>query len=501
MAGAIALAAGEQAGRGARPRRRWVRANWYDAASDGDQNRKHWLPSAAGLSAGQCADAALRRTLRNRARYECDNNTYAAGMVATLANDAIGVGPTLQAGLRSPTAATAVETLWWEWAEEVGLGDKLWTMRRARAVDGESFLLLVDDEDMEHPVKMTCRVLEADYVADEGFALVGGPHRVDGIEFDRSGRPAWYTVLDPSAGAGALAGAALRVHASRVRHWFRADRPGQRRGVSEIQAALPLYAMLRRYTLAVLAAAETAAEISLVTTTDAPADPDDEDETGRPEAFDEFEIARNAGMVLPSGVKVQQLKAEQPTTAYPDFKTEIISEIARGLNMPFNVAAGNSAGYNYSSGRLDHRIYYRALEIDRTSCVRSVLDPVFRAVMLAAGAAGALPASAARLAGRVPHEWHWQPPASIDDLKEANASWRRLLNGDLSLSQMCAERNLDWEEVAEQRAREAAKLRSLGLPVPWEQPEEGGEEGRRATREAAEADESEIDTELEETRV
>ena len=46
-----------------------------------------------------------------------------------------------------------------------------------------------------------------------------------------------------------------RVPAAAVIHYFRTDRPGQRRGIPEITPALPLFAQLRRYTLAVIAAA------------------------------------------------------------------------------------------------------------------------------------------------------------------------------------------------------------------------------------------------------
>ena len=42
--------------------------------------------------------------------------------------------------------------------------------------------------------------------------------------------------------------------------------------------------------------------------------------------------------------------------------------------MPFNVAAGNSSGYNYASGRLDHQTYYRAIRIDQAHLARTVLD-------------------------------------------------------------------------------------------------------------------------------
>ena len=47
--------------------------------------------------------------------------------------------------------------------------------------------------------------------------------------------------------------------AAAVVHLFRSDRPGQARNVPDITPALPLFANLRRYTLAVISAAELAA--------------------------------------------------------------------------------------------------------------------------------------------------------------------------------------------------------------------------------------------------
>jgi len=71
-----------------------VRAR-YDAAVTSDENRRHWA-HADGLSANAAANPVVRRTLRNRARYEVANNSYARGIVLTLANDTVGTGPRLQ---------------------------------------------------------------------------------------------------------------------------------------------------------------------------------------------------------------------------------------------------------------------------------------------------------------------------------------------------------------------------------------------------------------------
>ena len=70
----------------------------YDAATTTDENRRHWA-SADGLSADVANSPQIRRTLRNRSRYEVANNSYARGIVLTLANDLVGTGPRLRAGL------------------------------------------------------------------------------------------------------------------------------------------------------------------------------------------------------------------------------------------------------------------------------------------------------------------------------------------------------------------------------------------------------------------
>lgn len=74
---------------GVRAQRRPARAvrvvrGRYDAATTTDDNRRHWA-AADGLSAAAANSPAVRRTLRNRARYEVANNSYAKGIVLTLA--------------------------------------------------------------------------------------------------------------------------------------------------------------------------------------------------------------------------------------------------------------------------------------------------------------------------------------------------------------------------------------------------------------------------------
>jgi capsid protein len=85
-----------------------VRAK-FDSAQTNADNRRHWA-NADGLSADAAANPEIRRILRNRARYEVANNSYARGIVLTLANDVIGTGPQLGSWRDRPSQADREES-------------------------------------------------------------------------------------------------------------------------------------------------------------------------------------------------------------------------------------------------------------------------------------------------------------------------------------------------------------------------------------------------------
>ncbi|MCC6320040.1 MAG: phage portal protein [Phycisphaerales bacterium] len=366
-------------GSGPRGGRRLVVAK-FDSAQTTADNRKHWA-SADGLSPNAAINPEVRRILRNRARYEVANNSYAKGIVLTLANDTIGTGPRLQMLTGDAEANARIEDAFEAWSRAVDLPGKLRTMRIARAETGEAFALLVNNPGVASPVSLDLKLIEADQVCTP-LLQRGRTDEIDGILLDQWGNPSAYRVLKRHPGdSGFLRAPNAPIDdlfaydtlpAASVVHYFRADRPGQLRGIPDITPALPLFAQLRRYTLATIAAAETAANFAAVIYTDAPAN----GEADPLEPMDEVELEQRLATVLPGGWKLGQVHAEQPTTTFGEFKREILNEIARCLNMPFNVAAGNSSGYNYASGRLDHQVYYTSIRVEQHHLQLAVLDRI-----------------------------------------------------------------------------------------------------------------------------
>jgi hypothetical protein len=102
--------------RSAAPRAlRMVRAR-YDATVTNEDNRRHWA-NADRLLANSANSAEVRRILRNRSRYEVANNSYARGIVLTLAHDVVGTGTRLQMLKADAEANRRIEQEFSRWAK------------------------------------------------------------------------------------------------------------------------------------------------------------------------------------------------------------------------------------------------------------------------------------------------------------------------------------------------------------------------------------------------
>ena len=421
----------------------------YDAARTTTENESLWK-YVDSMSAAAANSPGVRQTIRDRARYEASNNSYARGIVDTLANDV--VGPVVQLQLGDSEFAQSVERHFEAWAAATNIWSKIRTSQRAKTQDGEVFPLMITNRRLGHEIKLDIRLIECDQV--EGwFGNVGREDEIDGVRLDENGVPTHYRLLKQHPGdyrtlKGGSPLAGDWVSAKYMLHYFTSDRPGQVRGISELLPALSLFGQLRRYTSAVIETASRAAEISSVMHTDLM--PEGAAELADPVTI--IEAERNAILSLPEGWKLTQLKPEQPTTQYGDFKSEIINEIARCLNMPFNVAAGNSSGYNYASGRLDHQTYDRSIEVRRQELQQQVLDPILRVWVAEYAARHSLTSEQA--AELMDHEWHFAGRDHVDPAKEANADNVRLANGTLNYATYYARRGKDWKREERQRIRE-----------------------------------------------
>lgn len=439
-------------------RARIIRGTRFDALTNVDL-LNHWR-WADNRSIDASLDPYTRQQLRNRARYEVANNSYALGVALAISNAVVGSGARLQilSGLNDDR--DLIKRAEWDfaaWCVEINLAEKLRAMRFARFQDGESFAILHTNRKLRTPVKLDVMPIGAERVSASFVNM--DPLNVDGIQLDEDGNVVSYRVLtrhpgDITVGTSQFVVDAQTYPASQVVHWYRRTTTEQHRGAPEITAALNLFALLRRYTLAVVTAAETAADFAAVMYTDSPGDFGN---VKTPKPFETYDIERGLLMTCPEGWKVGQLKSEQPTTTYKDFKREILGEIGRSLQIPVNIISGDSSSYNYASGRLDHQEYQKAVRVDQAQASNVVMRPIFNEWWREYSLASGLPRSTPSVA------FYWDGFEHVDPLKEANAQAVRLADFTTNLSIEYGKQGRDWEDELLQIKRERDKMAELGI--------------------------------------
>lgn len=440
----------------ARSPRERLNARWEVASPA----RARLFPGADAYSADAALIPAVRKAMRERCRTQVQNDPVADGIVDTAANDLVGSGPRLQVLIDGDADADKIESVWEEWADEINLAETLRVMRRARATDGESLGVLVSNDSLTHPVKLEVKLVETEQLHDPNPAALMSPSSMtDGILLDALGHPSMYRFLRSHPGDSLRLDplAYEDVPAKYVLHYFKRSRAGQHRGVPDIAPALIRFAHLNRFIMATLTAAEFAASNAGVVRTNAA--PVDGAESLN--ALEELELDRNTYTVLPEGWGIEQVRPEHPATTYKEFRREVLSDIARCLQMPLNVAILNSSGFNFSSGKLDHLVYHRAVGIERQRMAALVLEPLFAMFMSEAVLVEGLLPQVGRVRGRLKHRWVWPGIGAIDPLKEAQAQQARLSAGVTTLAREFSDAGLDWRDELDQRMQEIAARKRL----------------------------------------
>jgi capsid protein len=456
----------------ARPERRTVKAR-YDAAKLSSENAEHWA-MADGLDAASANSLAVRRVIRERARYECENNTYLGGSVDSMARDVVGRGPRVlfdgefmtrvAPGSGGKTYGELAERDWEDWSANILLGEKLETAVRAWLTDGEAWAMPFMRRRFTGNISLDIRLYETDQVSTPW----GKKCEVDGVVLDdATGEVKSYWLLDVHPGAAPEGGMWNRVTsfigkytgreipADRLWQLYTPKRAGQLRGVSEVNSALTLCPLHRRYTLATVKAAETAASLSFVLETDTP----DEGAAVIP-LMSEMQIKANSGISTPEGWKAKQFKPEQPTSTFTEFSRELIQASVRCISVPLSIALGNSSGYNYASGRLDHQGYYRAIDVRRDRLENRIVDPTvglfLREFLLTQG-------MSPDAADAITWEYTWDGMAHVDPVKDAAADDINIKNNTDTMADVCARRGKNWRRVIAQRGKEKKAMETAGL--------------------------------------
>ena len=393
---------------------RMIRAK-YEAAQNYATTENHWS-KADYLSPDAANDPFVRARLRARSRFEIiENNPYLNGTMISLCNDFAGSGCRLTiTDTDVPRGERQkIEKQFRRWQKRIKLRKLLWRLRMDKAVSGEAFAVAIYNKRLKHPVKLDYRVIEADCVTSPTGGLGKGmkplinrtisPSEADGIKLDEYGNPISYHFLDYHPGGSGLweekASAGKWIPAEQVIHIYRQLRAWHR-GIPELTPSLPLCAVARRYTMALVRCAEIQASLSAVLESDIPtwrntmAPPtrtveildedgkvvgteqvtDDEQDLGW--MGDSLPIEMGTMNLLPQGMKMKMFNSVPIGQQYDLFIGALMRDIFRPILVPYNVGIGSSKDSNMASGVLDAGIYTKGQESERYVFEEDVLSPI-----------------------------------------------------------------------------------------------------------------------------
>jgi len=444
------------------------------------------------MAASRSADQETRyelRTLRNRAR-ELDRNSPFGAKYSTLVAEKV-IGPTgirlkaknkLKDGTDLHRGANAgIETAWLDWSrpencdvtKKLSLTECLNLATAEWATDGEILIRLWEGPAFG-PYGFMLELLDPDLLDEtlnreaSGDGANALPMIHQGVEFDRFGAPAAYHLWTRHPNDGAIDRKRVCIPAEQIIHAFIPKRAKQSRGIPHAAAIMTTIKMLDGYIEAELVAARIASAkmgtIEDLPNGDGPAPNVD------PSAVNESpDIPAEADpgtlMDLRGKGHLQLWDPQHPTAAFPSFTTKLAQYAAMGYAVSYGTLTGDLSQANYGSlrvGMLDERDHWRRWQ---QFIVVHVLDRIYRRwlkmALLNQRISGITDFDVNRWTRVLfqPRGFDW-----IDPLKDVQGELIEVAAGVHSLTRMCAERGVDFEEIIEERAEEIRLLQQYNVP-------------------------------------
>lgn len=451
----------------------------------------YWMPG------GGSADADLLGELpdlREKSRDLVRKDPHAAGLADSIGYNVVGTGirpqarPDLDAlGMTEEQGkqfTKAAEGVWRRWStmadyqEKIDFDEIELLVMRQILENGEVLIIPRFEESVVRPYLLSLEVIEADRLGTPPNKKMDGAIR-DGVEYNEKGQVTAYHIKKTHPGDAGLNRTAyddyVRIPAwnplghRNVMHLFPCRRPGQSRGVPFFAPALDLFKNLADYIDGELVSMKVASYFAAFVTTENPYD----QATGRYSrtegtgaTYKQVEsLEQGAIEYLAPGQTIKFPEHNRPGLNFDAFVERILRGIGASLGLPYEMLTKDFSKTNYSSARAALIEAVKFFGYWQSWLGKRLCQPTWEMLLQEAWLRDELPAPDFLANKQEFCRARWIAPGRpwVDPLKEAQASREGMLINVTTLADECASQGADWEEVLEQRARENAKIKELGL--------------------------------------
>ncbi len=460
-----------------------------------DRLRQNWTPNGGSADADLLNDLP---SLRERSRDLNRNDAFASAITSTVTTNIIGTGLRAQCrldrevlGLEEEAAHTfekSAERVFRRWCPHADAGGRMdfygiqSLVQRQILENGEVILLPLRLKDSWRPYALAYEVIEADRL-ETPWDKKTDPNIRDGVELGDRGEPVAYYIRTRHPGDVILGRAGTTVLGKWKRyparnqfgqrnifHLYHVKRPGQTRGEPFFAPVLAPFKDLADYMEAELVAARIAACFAAFVKKTNPYDAmvaATSETNTRAQRIQEFE----PGMVayLNPGEDITIANPGRANTSFEPYVLMMLRAIGAALGLPIELVLKDFSKTNYSSARaalLEARRFFKNYQ---QWIATNLCQPTWELLLEEAWLREELP-PVQMFAGNMADEWfrcRWIAPGWgwVDPVKEVESSTKAIEGNVSTLADECASQGRDWEEVLEQRKREAEKIKELGLKV------------------------------------
>jgi hypothetical protein len=390
----------------------------------------------------------FRQVIIDASLYEDDENTYYNGILNTVAEHCVGTVPLILGTSPSQEANRSVENRWLLWASMNGIGESIRLIRREACKTGLGIGIPyikkdVDPDDPLDPLGLRIRVVPSTRLKTPQGAGVKD-RIVSGIEYDENWDPKKIYVGQSDSWD------VKEYDVKDILFWTKRRGEDQTYYAPECGSAFCLYPKVRRYLEATVAGEEFKATMPMAVELDPMVyTPQDAGIEGVPSGSYKYEP--NTIPTLPPGAKLNGLPVGTSSTDKIAFMKFVIAAAARCVNMPMNIAMGDSSGHNMATASIDIQPWEDKVRNDRFDFAQ-IPHRVFyewhkRAILIS----GYLDIRARKgFVYELGYDKTFQHP---DPQKRANSRATDLASGATTLHRVYSEQGLNAERELDKEAR------------------------------------------------
>lgn len=445
------------------------------AAASGTGPNKAWRPS------NRSADDIIKtdhKVLRARGRSLARDSSHVSGALRKVCNNVVFKGIHPQATLKTGAGEadkprnTWAESIYKDWAEAVGLYEKLNLILRHWWQDGELFVhYFFDDTLLEQGlIPLGIELLECDHLdISRNGQFKDGSKIKQGIEYDSTGRVAayWLYPEHPGDSTWLTMAASKRYPVDFVDHLFVRERISQNRGVPWLVSVIMEMRDFSEYQSAERIAARLAAAFGIFVTTPYPEQhmagnsPIGADgQMGVDDLPDYLEPGRI--QPIPPGMDIKTATNERPGRTYEPFTKNVLRGASAGFNMSYEAYSNDYTDASYASARsasLEERRGYQVQQYLLASMfLHKIWVRLWRLNKLT---------KQHQLPRDIPVTWQMPGWPWVDPDKDSKAAERDIKNGLNSRRKVCSERGTDYDEII----NDLKKEEDDGFPLGGEKEE------------------------------